>query len=309
MPFLNYLPAYELNRSPRIIVSFDLDFLRNIEAFKRSIPAGERFTMLLQLGWSTHEPKFLDELKTRMTEARQSFPEARFVFLSNDESSIPLLSGSAECILCNHNAFLDPSRYPVATGRRKFDALYLARITPFKRHALAAKVPSLYLIGSRSPKEEEYFQTVMRTVPYAKWDEKVRSFRIGGCITKAHCGLALSAMEGAMFACGEYTLCGIPVVNTANFGGRDLLLPDFAEFKAEDTADSVAEGVEYWKSNPVPPQEIRDAFIKLAGEHKARLSDLVDSIAGRHVACPHKLGVRVTLLPHQKFLHCVRRHG
>ena len=303
MAFLNYLPAYQLNRSPRIIVSFDIDFLRNLDAFRRSLPPGKAITVLLQMGWSVFEPKFATELKERMAEARRIFPEARIVFLVNEEAALPILSDIAECLFCSHNAFLDPRRFPLATDKRPFDAIYLARITPFKRHALAAKVKNLYLVGSRSRKEEDYFQEIMRTVPYARWEEKINSWWIGRHIAKARCGLALSAMEGAMFACGEYSLCGLPVVNTENVGGRDSLLPEFSAFKAKDTPESVAEGVEYWKSHPVPPQEIREAFLRMAREHRARLEDLVASIAGKRVKLPHKLGIRCRLLPHQKLLH------
>ena len=57
MGFFDCLPAYELNRSPRIIAAFEMDFLRNLESFKKSIPQGEKFTMLLQLGWSVELPE------------------------------------------------------------------------------------------------------------------------------------------------------------------------------------------------------------------------------------------------------------
>ena len=112
-----------------------------------------------------------------------------------------------------------------------------------------------------------------------------------------------------MFVCGEYSLCGLPVVNTKNIGGRDLMLPEFSEFKAEDTPESVAEGVEHWKASPVPPHEIREAFLRMAAKHRAILDDLLASIAGRRVKVPHKLGIRCRLLPHQKLLHGVRRQG
>lgn len=309
MPFFDYLPAYELSRSPRIVAAFDTDFLRNLAAFRRVFRAGERFTMLLQTGWSVLVPKFADELKTRMAEARQLFPEARVVFLVNEKEAIPILKDSAECVWCHQNAFLDPRRYPLASGARQFDAIYVARVTPFKRHALAAKVPNLYLVGSRSRREEDYFQTIMRTVPHARWDEKVSSRLVGRRMASASCGLALSAIEGAMFVCGEYSLCGIPVVNTANIGGRDLMLPDFSAFHAEDTPESVAEGVEHWKANPVPPQEIREAFLRMASGHRACLEDLLASIAGRRVKIPHKLGIRCRLLPHEKLFHGLRRRG
>lgn len=309
MPFFNYLPAYELNRSPRIIAAFDTDFLRNLDAFRRSLPQGKPFTMLLQTGWSVLVPKFAEELKSGMAQAHRLFPEARIVFLVNEKEAIPILKDSAECVWCHQNAFLDPGRYPLAKGVRQFDAIYVARITPFKRHALAAKVPNLHLVGAHSIPETDYFNDIMRTVPHARWDEKVNSWLVGRHMAKASCGLALSSIEGAMFVCGEYSLCGLPVVNTKNIGGRDLMLPEFSEFKVEDTPESVAEGVEHWKANPVPPQEIREAFLRMAAEHRAVLDDLLASIAGRRVKVPHKLGIRCRLLLHQKLLHGVRCQG
>ena len=309
MPFFNYLPAYELNRSPRILAAFDTDFLRNLEAFRRSLPQGRAFTLLLQTGWSVLVPKFADELKAGMAEAHRLFPEARIIFLVNEKEAIPVLKDSAECVWCHQNAFLDPRRYPLAKEGRLFDAIYVARITPFKRHALAAKVPNLHLVGACSNRERDYFQEIMRTVPHARWDEKVSSWLIGRRMAQATCGLALSSVEGAMFVCAEYSLCGIPVVNTANIGGRDLMLPEFSAFRADDTPESVAEGVEHWKATPVPPQEIREAFLRMAAEHRACLDDLLASIAGKRVKVPHKLGIRCRLLPHQKLLHGVRRRN
>ena len=308
MPFFDYLPAYELNRSPRIIVAFDTDFLHNLDAFRRSLPHGRPFTLLLQTGWSLFDTEFAADLKARMCDAHRMFPEARFVFLVNEKEALPVLKNSAECVWCHQNAFLNPRSYPLAAAvERRFDAIYVARITPFKRHALAVQVPNLYLIGQYSDDEEAYFRETLRTVPHARWEFQVKSWLIGRHMASATCGLALSAVEGGMFVCGEYTLCGIPVVSTANKGGRDAMLPDFAVFRAEDTPESVAEGVEYWKTHPVPPQEIRGAYLKLAQEHRECLEDLVASIAGKRVELPHKLGVRCHLLPHKRLLHGLRR--
>ena len=308
MSFFDYLPAYELNHSPRIIVAFEMDFLRNLEAFKKSIPQGEKFTLFLQLGWSAELPEVASELKIRLQEARNVFPECRFIILANAPGEVEVIKEFAEVYLAQHNAFLDPDRYKLAkSGKRQYDALYIARITPFKRHELALKVNNLHLIGSYSEKERSYFENTISGFYHAKWTQKVPSFFIGREIGKAACGLALSAIEGAMFSCGEYTLCGVPVVNTRNLGGRDTLLPEFAVKIADDNAESVAQAVQYWVDNPVEPQEIRNAYLALAAPQKEPVQELMNSIAGKKVHLPHKLNIRCRLLPHTKLLHGIRR--
>ena len=172
---------------------------------------------------------------------------------------------------------------------------------------LAEKINNLHLIGSYSEKEKEYFTQTIAKFPQAVWSQKVPSFFIGRKICEAACGLALSAVEGAMFSCGEYTLCGVPVVNTRNQGGRDTLLPEFACRYADDSAESVAENVEYYVNNPIDPVDIRNGFLKLADPQKELVQDLINSIAGKRVHLPHKLNIRCRLLPHTKLLHGIRK--
>ena len=308
MSFFDYLPCYILNRTPEIIAAFEMDFLHNLAAFQKAIPQKEKFTMFLQLGWSAELPEVAAELQTRLAEARTAFPEARFIILANAPGEVKVIRNFCEVYLANHNAFLDPARYPLAKlPERKFDAIYIARITPFKRHELAVKVKNLHLIGSFAEKEKEYFEKTIKLFPDAVWSQKVPSFFIGKKICEAACGLALSAVEGAMFSCGEYTLCGVPVVNTKNLGGRDTLLPEFAVRYAADTAESIAENVDYWVNNPVDPAEIRNGFLQLAMPQKELVQELINSIAGKNVYLPHKLNIRCRVLPHTKLLHGIRR--
>ena len=37
MSFFDYLPAYILNHSPKIIAAFEMDFLRNLPAFQKAL--------------------------------------------------------------------------------------------------------------------------------------------------------------------------------------------------------------------------------------------------------------------------------
>ncbi|MBQ9775739.1 MAG: glycosyltransferase [Lentisphaeria bacterium] len=308
MSFFDYLPACILNHSPKIIAAFEMDFLRNLQAFQRSIPQGEKFTILLQLGWSVELPEVAVELRNRLAEAKIAFPEARFIILANAPGEVEIIRAFNEVYLASHNAFLDPARYTLAkAGKRKYDALYIARITPFKRHYLAEKIKNLHLIGNYSEKETEYAQQTLAGFQHAVWSRKVPSFLIGRKIGEAACGLALSAIEGAMFSCGEYSLCGVPVVNTRNLGGRDTLLPSFAVRYTEDTPESVAENVDYWVDHPLDPAEIREEFLRLALPQKAQVQNLLHSIAGKPVTLPHKLNIRCRLLPHTRFFYGLRR--
>ena len=311
MSFYDILPAYVLNRTPRIIAAFDTDFLLNMDAFHRAMRKSGDLdkggTIILQLGWTHELPEVARRDTSLLRTAREKFPEWRFIVLANTPAEVKVFDGVAESFFAQHNAFLDPGRYPLAKKSRKFDAVYVARVTPFKRHYLAARVKKLLLIGDRSAKEENFAVETLKMFPDAAYIRKVNSYLIGRKIRSAACGLALSAAEGAMFASAEYLLCGIPVVNTRNLGGRDVLMPEFAMRYAEDTPESVAEKVRYFVDNPIDPAEIREAFLKAAAPQKTFLQDLVNSIAGKKVYLPHKLGVRCHLLPHQKLLHGIRR--
>ena len=88
MSFFDCLPAYILNHSPKIIAAFEMDFLRNLPSFQKAIPQGEKFTMLLQLGWSAELPEVAAELEKRLAEARNAFPECRFIILANAQSEV-----------------------------------------------------------------------------------------------------------------------------------------------------------------------------------------------------------------------------
>ena len=96
MKFFDYLPAYILNQSPRIIAAFEMDFLRNLPAFQKSIPKGEKFTLVLQLGWSAELPEVTNELKSRLSEAKNAFPEARFIILANAPKELEVIKESNE---------------------------------------------------------------------------------------------------------------------------------------------------------------------------------------------------------------------
>jgi hypothetical protein len=68
-----------------------MDFLRKLDAFQKSLAKSEKFTMLLQLGWSAELPEVAFELKSRLEEAKNAFPEARFIILANAPAEVEII--------------------------------------------------------------------------------------------------------------------------------------------------------------------------------------------------------------------------
>jgi hypothetical protein len=152
--------------------------------------------------------------------------------------------------LINHNTFVDERAYRIDDGvQQSYDAVYNARLVPFKRHFLATGVTSLLLLAAGDPTPDEV-AAVRKILPEAEIantrDGAYRDFDLKEVVRElntARCGLCLSAIEGAMFSSIEYLLCGLPVVNTPNAGGRDWFFSTDYVFDCEDNPQSVARAV------------------------------------------------------------------
>lgn len=301
----NLLPCHVLSRKPLILAAYDSDFLNRIGDFAAALRNVDRAWLFMQLGWQRETERTAAPLISQIREAGLKIPQLEIIVLANSPKEAGLLSsGGIQAAYCHQNAFLDASRYRILKRRKYYDAIYIARITPFKRHFLAAEIPSLRLIGHWSAQEADFAADTLRQLPQAAHSKKIISSRIPEKIAEAACGLCLSAEEGAMFVSAEYLLCGQPVVNTANIGGRDLLMPEFAVKPAADTPEAVAEAVEEWRRNPPAPEKIRNATIELMQPHRRNLLELINRIyreerrrdpsspAFFSGGLPHKLGLR-----------------
>lgn len=275
------LPAYILFRNPLVAISYFEDFLRHREAILQAM-AGSKPHLLFQFGWHRETAERVEEVRREAAETLRLRPDAELIFLCNSEQETRLLAEAGlRAEFCHQNAFLDERHYRIHAGMPKYDAIYIARITPFKRHHLAAQIPSLRLIGDHSAPEADYFAQVMRQLAHASWKRKVFSWNVSRAICEARCGLCLSAEEGAMFVSAEYLLSGRPLVSTANLGGRDALFgPDYT-YRAEDTPESVLAGVEAMQRCPVSPREIRARTLEMCRPHRQRLIAILQDICDR----------------------------
>ena len=248
-------------------------------------------TLLVELSWAHDDDWHMDKLARWKAQHLRRHPRHRMIFLANSEAEQRMMTarglGSA---WVSHNAFASPGLFrPLPERPKRFDAVYDARICPFKRHGLAVAIGSLALVTARVEKhhDEAYVRSMREVLPRAHWcnDPLAPDYRslagteINEAINEARVGLCLSAVEGAMFASIQYLLAGLPIVSTASRGGRDAFFdPDYVRIVADDPA-AVAEGVREMASCPVPPGEIRRRTLERIAPHEDRLFDLLDAIS------------------------------
>lgn len=275
------LPCYVLSRNPLVLVSYWQDFHQRRDLFIDACKEYEgNIYVLAMLGWHRETAERADALRDEVAQLRHADSRFEAIILTNCPREQSLLAARRlRAVFCHQNAFLDERRYRVDMRIRKsHDALYVARITPFKRHMLASELSSLRLIGSWNEAERAYRDEVMLRLPQASWQENVRAPFMYREMNRVRTGLCLSAEEGAMFVSAEYLLCGLPVVSTPNLGGRDQLFPPDFALTVEPSPRAIADGVEQQIDQGHDPRAIREATLALMRPHRDALVDLLQSI-------------------------------
>ena len=315
-----YLPCYVLSRSPYIIFAYDQDFTKNMDSFVAALPREQIVHIFLQLGWQHETEKLYQPLTDIINRLKQSSPNLRIEILANSPKETDIFqSFGITAFLCHQNAFINENKYRILPNvTPSYDAIYIARITPFKRHNLAEKIKSLLLVGDWHAYEADYVRETLSKFPQAKYLRKISSSAVPRYVAKAKCGLCLSREEGAMFVSAEYLLCGKPIVNTPNIGGRDYLFPDFAAITVnEPTPETIADAVAQLAANPPEPEKIRHATIEKMLFYRDILQQRLKQIYQEEgfalpsgdIHLPHKLGLRCTLMPWTHWRHGLRRQN
>jgi glycosyltransferase involved in cell wall biosynthesis len=246
--------------------------------------------LLVQLSWAHDGWWPVERLARRKARHERRHPRHRVIHLANgiDEHRRMTARGLGSAWV-SHNAFVSPETFrPLPDAPKRFDAVYDARVCPFKRHALAARVPSLALLTARVEPHHDpaYVRAVREALPRAHWwnDPLAPDYRslsgpeVNAAVNEARVGLCLSAVEGAMFASVQYLLAGLPVVSTASRGGRDEFFDaDYVRI-VEDDPEAVAEGVREMAACRVAPEEIRRRTLRRMAPHADRLFELLDAI-------------------------------
>ena len=296
-----------LSAKPAVLAAFDVDFERKFDVFVAFANANPKTVVLLQLGYEHETPELAAHLGEVVARFKDAAPGARVVAMGNyDRECAALEAVGVETRFIHQNCFLDERRYRPMGRARPYDAAYIARLTPCKRHELMPPemAPRLLLMGCATKiydSERDYANMVYSRYAAARVMPTFSGARISEYLGLAKCGLVLSAREGASFCSSEYFLCGLPVVDTPALGGRSALYPEEYVKYVESSPEAVAEGIAHWIGNRPDPWKVRSAWLAKAEPHREEFRRLMRELTGRGLGRPpHKLALRT---PHPDALH------
>ena len=166
--------------------------------------------------------------------------------------------------------FINEHAIPTAElGRAcQYDAFYAAQAKPFKRLYLAKDIENIYVLTYSCPSDKNGNNDLSLVEPklhHAAWnlsyihDESL----VFELMHSSSCALALSKVEGAMWAALEANICGIPIVSTKSLGGRDRYFTSENSRIVSANSQAVKGAVNFYKLNPPHPKIVRESTLDL----------------------------------------------
>lgn len=256
--------GYDLNRSLPYIAE---------------LAQGRTAHVLLSVNW--YLPHQMDHLRERLAWARETAPNLHIaVMAATQEDDLACRAAGIDSFWCNHNCLVDESLFRPLPGVEKlYDAVHIGRLAPMKRHELSFDVPRLAVVSGTYEVEQDYVRSLFagfRNLAWCNYDPDsgltvISPDETARIIRQSRCGLALSDLEGAMYASAEYLLSGIPVVSTPSVGGRDVFFdPDYTAMVPPER-DAVTAAVAHFRDAPVDPLMIRARTLRAFRPHRMRL--------------------------------------
>jgi hypothetical protein len=180
---------------------------------------------------------------------------------------------------------------PSPVRHRRFDAIYDARWTDYKRHPLARSVRSLALIAAPSVEPAKrtlgYSLRARVAVRNATWISSpwgltkkrwLSHEEINAAYNQARVGLCLSRVEGVMFASIQYLLAGLPVVTSRSLGGRDEFFSSPHVRWVDDDPHAVSSAVDELVALDLDPHAIRETTLAKVGQHRSRMQAWIQDV-------------------------------
>ncbi|MEO6588140.1 MAG: glycosyltransferase family 1 protein [Pyrinomonadaceae bacterium] len=246
--------------------------------------------------WFAESDSIISRIKNAEVRMKHVYPNIKNYHLCNTLNQLKRFEeNNLESVFCNNTCFLDENIYhPLEHSFKEFDAVYDARIEKWKRHYLGEKIQSIALIHYFAGDEydKQFYQEVLKRFSNAHFFNLDKSGhhqtlypkQINECLNKCRVGLCLSETEGAMYASGQYLLCGLPIVSTKSFGGRDVFFDDEYTIITEADAEEITNAVQNLIDKDISPHLVREKTLLKMNEHRERFVALIQQIYD-HAGC------------------------
>lgn len=255
---------------------------------------------LISNTWHCQNERQLRSLGRELKRLSKYLVNNHFIYLGNTQYEAWLLSRnnissihSSELISIDESIFRPGIAQPA--GIKPVEAVYVARLEPFKRHELAGSLTSLALVYGNRGNEPKQYEIMKLANPH--WIfvnhelgngqyHRLSKEEVVSVLNSSSVGLCLSREEGAMRASMEYLLCGLPVVSTRNIGGRSRYFNDLNCIYADDSPESIANAVRKTVHRETDRMKLRNLTIQKVqferAEFVSTINNIAASIYGRH---------------------------
>jgi glycosyltransferase involved in cell wall biosynthesis len=240
------------------------------------------------LWWSIEQPKRVFKLVFKLLRNRILYPKIRVSILCNTKREHQLLRlFLIDSVYCNHNCFIDENIFTISPGvSKRYDAVYNAVLNDFKRHALVSDIGgkvAFITYRFENAVYKSYLDENLKNIVWLNYSSGGKPvFLENGSVVEiyneSYTGLALSSVEGAMYASCEYLLCGIPVVSTSSKGGRDVFFDDYNSIIADAVPEQISQAVDRLKAANKDPMVIRTTAISLMRKHRQQFIKHVNKV-------------------------------
>lgn len=161
------------------------------------------------------------------------------------------------------------------------DALYVARLAPWKNHHLASGLTApLFVYGDpREDTEARQFDALRSSFAQAGFVNHslgrgsyhyLGRQELASVMSRARVSLALSQEEGVMRAASECLLAGLPMVSVPSIGGRDLIFTTDTALIVDATPEAVRNGVAAMRARNLTREEVRRATLARVLEERGK---------------------------------------
>ncbi len=295
---MRYLP-YRLYEQPQVIavqVDGEPEFsLTKIRVLAYAVPNAH---ILIHFAWYNMVP-FVEELADKL----DTMPSGvKFHLMANTlEDQEKFIAFGFNVAHVPASVYINETLFqPIDDIEKKYDAVYIAQFCPdqrehFKRHYLASEIQRLKIVtypgllmveGNGNPRLAcasfvEPFLSLYPELSHASINRsRIQPWEVAEALNQSYVHLALSEVEGCMYAFTEGLLCGIPAISTPCFGGRELYFhPDYVKV-VEPDAQTISAAVNELKHESFDPYAIREFALGELYKYRQRYIEYIQSLTG-----------------------------